>query len=76
MIRFTRIPLEPGISGTGYNFGELPGSVILGSVYQDNNNNGLLDPGETGIGGVTVTLTGVNSQVAPDQLVTYRNYRP
>ena len=71
--QITRIPLEPGTSGTGYNFGELPGSVILGSVYQDNNNNGLLDPDETGIGGVTVTLTGVNSQGTVVNLVRTTN---
>jgi uncharacterized repeat protein (TIGR01451 family)/fimbrial isopeptide formation D2 family protein len=73
--QITRIPLNPGTAGTGYNFAELPGSVIQGSVYQDNNNNGLLDPGEAGIQGVTVTLTGTNSQGTVVDLVRSTNAR-
>ncbi len=38
------------------NFGETAGS-IGGTVYRDDNNNGLKDAGEPGLGGVTVSLT-------------------
>ena len=45
----------------------VPGTVI-GSVYIDANDNRAADPGELGIGGVTVTLTGFddlgNAQIA------------
>jgi uncharacterized repeat protein (TIGR01451 family) len=45
-----------------YNFGELPsGGSIAGNVYVDLNNNGVLDAGEPGIPGVTVTLTGTDN---------------
>src|SRR6185312_5575892 len=33
-------------------------SSIAGRVYNDDNNNGAIDSGETGISGVTLTLTG------------------
>ena len=36
---------------------ELPPSSLSGYVYHDTNNNGVKDPGETGIA-TTVTLTG------------------
>jgi large repetitive protein len=42
------------------DFGELAPASIQGIVYEDNNNNGLVDLGEQGIANVTVTLTGVN----------------
>lgn len=44
----------------GYNFGELVGSSISGTVYFDANNNGVFDSGETGIGGVAINLTGTD----------------
>jgi SdrD B-like domain len=44
--------------GNDYNFGELPAATISGKVYVDANNDGVAGPGEAGIGGVTVTLTG------------------
>jgi|GEM_PF-850846 len=49
-----------GSTGSGYNFGELVASSIAGVVYRDNNNNGLVDAGETGISGVSMTLSGTN----------------
>ncbi|MFZ4873746.1 SdrD B-like domain-containing protein [Janthinobacterium sp. Mn2066] len=51
------IPLARGVEVQGYNFGEKSGS-ISGSVYVDSNDNGVRDAGETGIAGVTLTLTG------------------
>ncbi len=46
------------------NFSEVLPASIDGNVYYDANNNGIFDPSENGIGGVTVTLTGpVNTSV-------------
>jgi hypothetical protein len=47
-----------GGSSTQNDFGELKPTGISGFVYYDANNNGVMDPGETGIQGVTMTLTG------------------
>jgi large repetitive protein len=56
-----------GISLTGLqnaslnnNFGEITGGLISGRVWTDANNNGVIDAGEIGIGGVTLTLSGTN----------------
>ena len=38
---------------------------IAGTVYADTNNNGIQDNGETGIGGVTLTITGSNGLNTP-----------
>jgi hypothetical protein len=40
------------------------GTSISGVVYQDLNNNGVKDPGEPGIPGVTITLQGTESSTA------------
>lgn len=56
------IPLAPGDAGVNYNFGEVLGT-IGDFVWEDLNQNGIQDPGETGIVGVIVTLfdgTGTN----------------
>ena len=51
------IDMPPGGTGTDYNFGELvPRSSISGYVYVDANKDGVRNNGETGIGGVTLTL--------------------
>ena len=42
------------------DFAELPLGAIAGRVYADNDNDGLPDPGEPGLPGVTVVLTGIN----------------
>jgi sarcosine oxidase gamma subunit len=47
-------------SGTNYNFGQYQSSSLAGTVYVDNNSNDVDDAGDTGLGGVTVTLTGTN----------------
>jgi hypothetical protein len=56
------IALGSGVSATGYNFGEHLTDTSLGSlsgsVYVDQNGNGVKDPGEPGIAGITLTLTG------------------
>ncbi|HEX2916673.1 MAG TPA: SdrD B-like domain-containing protein [Chloroflexia bacterium] len=51
------------------NFGETTGS-LTGAVYLDVNNNGTLDGGETGISGVSVTLTGTDVNGQPVSLTT------
>lgn len=60
--QFREIVLTTGDAGIGYNFGELTPSVIHGFAYIDANNNGTRDAAETGIPGVTVTLTGVDDR--------------
>jgi uncharacterized repeat protein (TIGR01451 family) len=40
------------------NFGDQPAGVISGLVYVDTNGNGVQDPGEPGLGGVTITISG------------------
>ena len=64
------IALPADTHGTEYNFGELrplPGgqttASISGYVYHDVNNDGVKDPGEAPIPGVTITLTGNNGDV-------------
>jgi protocatechuate 3,4-dioxygenase beta subunit len=57
---FSGIGLPNATVGRDYNFGETKGVGLSGFVYVDSNNNGLKDPGEAGIAGVTVTLTGVD----------------
>src|SRR5262249_61705301 len=42
-----------------------PPASLSGYVYVDLNENGIRDAGETGISGVTVTLTGVNDLGQP-----------
>lgn len=49
------ITLGPGTAATGYNFGER-GTVLTGTVWRDRDRDGVIDPGEAGIGGVTITL--------------------
>ncbi len=58
------IVIGDGGNGVGYNFGELVPASVAGFVYLDTNNNGVFEPalGETGIQGVTVTLTGTTDQ--------------
>ena len=49
-----------GVAGTANNFAELAPAGIAGFVYSDANNDGVKQGGESGIGGVTVTLTGTD----------------
>ncbi|MDR0871166.1 MAG: FG-GAP-like repeat-containing protein, partial [Planctomycetaceae bacterium] len=46
--------------GQEYNFGEYKKGSISGYVYEDDNNDGVKDPGEKGIGGVEVWLCVMN----------------
>ncbi len=52
----SQIVLTSGQEGINYGFCEhLPASVS-GRVFHDRNDNGMIDPGEEGIGGVTIRL--------------------
>ncbi|MFQ3592195.1 MAG: SdrD B-like domain-containing protein, partial [Gemmataceae bacterium] len=59
--RFDNIVLNPFPIRGPFNFGELGNQgEIRGSVYVDRNNNGVRDPGEIGIPGVTVRISGID----------------
>lgn len=47
------------------NFGEIPTASIAGRVYNDSNDNGVVDSGEGGIAGVSVVLTGTDDLGQP-----------
>ncbi|MGE3821141.1 MAG: SdrD B-like domain-containing protein, partial [Isosphaeraceae bacterium] len=64
------VTILAGASATGYDFGELRPASITGMVFADANNDGVLDGGETGISGVTVTLTGTDDLGNPVNLST------
>ena len=52
------IELGTGVSATGYTFGENPPADPFGFVWNDRNRNGRRDPGEPGIAGVAITISG------------------
>jgi len=48
--------------------------VVFGTVFNDANHNGIQDPGETGIEGVTVTLSdGTTTESGPDGIYFFLN---
>jgi hypothetical protein len=47
-----------------YNYTQAPAS-LSGFVFSDPNNNGVMEPGEPGIGGVPVALSGTDAQGNP-----------
>ena len=57
---FSNIALLPDMPGRHYDFGETAGR-ISGSVWIDGNNDGVREPGETGIPNTLVTLTGTDA---------------
>ncbi len=50
------VTLAPGQTSTSNNFGERTTGTVSGRIYRDLNNDGVLDPVEGSISGVTVTL--------------------
>ncbi|HVK08615.1 MAG TPA: SdrD B-like domain-containing protein, partial [Gemmataceae bacterium] len=67
---FADIDLTSVATSGGFNFAETTGSTggtgaIGGFVYTDTDNDGAKDTGETGIVGVTITLTGTDDQSQP-----------
>jgi protocatechuate 3,4-dioxygenase beta subunit len=82
--KISNISLPSGFNGANNDFGELLPASLAGYVYLDANNNGSKDPGEKGIGGVTVTLTGFDDRgtvnrvttTAADGSYSFNNLRP
>ena len=66
----TNITLTPGQTATAYTFGELASTSISGRVFVDGDNDGIADAADTGIPGVTVTLTGTDDLGNPVTLTT------
>ena len=58
------IALAQGVNGTDNNFGELAPGSFSGIVYDDRNNDGLVDSGESGIPNASVVLSGVDDRGA------------
>jgi protocatechuate 3,4-dioxygenase beta subunit len=69
----SEIAVGPGQSGQGYTFGELAPAALTGQVYLDLDNDGQIDPGETGIADTTVTLTGTDDRGVAVALSTVTN---
>ncbi|MEZ5145347.1 MAG: SdrD B-like domain-containing protein [Acidimicrobiales bacterium] len=64
------ITIAPATTAAGYRFAELAPSSLSGVVFSDASNDGVQDPGEPGIAGVTVTLTGTDDLGNPVNVVT------
>ncbi|MBL8794410.1 MAG: carboxypeptidase regulatory-like domain-containing protein, partial [Planctomycetia bacterium] len=54
------VTLGIGQQGVNYNFGERP-TGLNGRVFLDLDDDGIVDPGEVGIAGVVINLTGVDN---------------
>ncbi len=54
------ITLPAGVASVNNNFGEIKAACILGTVFEDKNNDGVQGAGEPGIVGATVIVTGTN----------------
>jgi hypothetical protein len=54
------IALGAGQAASGYDFGEITAGQVAGRVWTDANNDGVIDPRETGLGGVVLTLAGTD----------------
>src|SRR5207245_1055633 len=63
------VVLAAGATAANNTFGEL-GGTVSGSVFVDLNNDGLRQAGESGIGSVTITLTGTDTTGAAVSLST------
>ncbi len=63
--QFSNIVLSEGTDGVANNFAELTPATLSGNIYNDLNNDGVRQVGETGVGGVTITLTGTDDLGAP-----------
>ena len=59
--RISSIVLPPNTQAAGNNFAEIPnGRSVSGQVFLDYNNNGTFEPADNGLGGQTLTLTGLD----------------
>jgi hypothetical protein len=52
------VTVQPGETVTGLTFGDFQLATVSGEVFLDANDNRRLDPGETGIAGITIALDG------------------
>jgi uncharacterized repeat protein (TIGR01451 family) len=64
------IALTAGASIANYNFGELPIGTVSGTVFADENDNGLKDGDDYGISGVVLHLTGTDIKGSTINLTT------
>ncbi|MCP4378831.1 MAG: PKD domain-containing protein, partial [bacterium] len=51
-----------GVIGSGYNFGEVAAAGLSGFVFEDFNNDGIINFGEKAIEGVVLNLSGVDDR--------------
>src|SRR5207237_8105082 len=65
----SNIVVVAGATSANDTFGEL-GGTVSGSVFVDLNNDGIRQAGESGIGSVTITLTGTDTTGAAVSLTT------
>lgn len=69
--RINSIVLPPNTIAASNNFAEIPnGRSVSGQVFVDYNNNGTAEPTDNGLGGQTVTLTGLDINGNPVNLTT------
>jgi hypothetical protein len=59
------IALAAGQQNLTADFGFASGAVVEGAVFQDNNVNALFDTGDAPLAGITVTLSGTDSNNQP-----------
>ncbi len=64
------VSVGAGVTGKAYNFAEVPPSDPQGYVFEDINNNGIREAGESGIPNTTITLTGTDVQGNAVQVTT------
>ncbi|MDA7980313.1 MAG: LEPR-XLL domain-containing protein [Pirellulales bacterium] len=79
----TQIVLSSGVDARHYDFAEIPAAGISGYVYADDNNNGIKDAGEQGIGGTSIELldesgngTGIMTVTASDGSYSFLGLQP
>ena len=77
------INIPSGVDAIRYDFYEVPPASLSGFVYADDNNDGVFDDTELGIGGVTVTLldangnsTGLTTVTDSTGFYSFTNLRP
>lgn len=59
------VTLSPSEDYTAADFGFVEAAQVEGHVFHDKDRSGVLDSGEPGLGGITVTLTGFDDFGAP-----------
>ena len=59
------VALSPSEDYTAADFGFVEAAQVEGHVFHDKDRSGVLDTGEPGLGGITVTLTGFDDFGAP-----------